>query len=489
VPPPDRLNVLLLLADEHSSRVCGAYGPTLAETPAIDGLASEGCLFENAYCNAPMCVPSRLSFLSGRYSSKIGAWSNVSEPPPGVPSVASLLVDHDYETAAVGKLHFVGDDRYWGFRSRRYGDLYGWSHQPDPIASAPALRMFPAGPAEIPEELMQETVVTRVGIDELARLGAGDRPFFLCLSYNRPHFPLRPPARLWERYWPDRADLPVLHPDHPSELHPFMQHHRRFYGVESLAEEDVRRARAAYYACVELVDEHVGFVLEAVERLGLRESTVVLYMSDHGEMYGEHGMWRKSTFFEEAVKVPLIIRHPHAAERGRRVAEVVELVDLLPTILECAAVPVPDGLDGRSLLRLALGQTAAFRDRAISEYYSHSIPGPMRMLRSGLWKYCWYADARPSLFNLRDDPLELHDLAGDGHLARSVAAELDRQLRADWDERLARANFRYAPNQKASAAHVVSRSPNQFVDPDGTIRDAEDFYQGVVWDPSVATQP
>src|SRR4051794_1148508 len=138
---PERLNLLLVIADEHTSRVCGPYGSRLADTPALDRLAAEGCVFENAYCNAPMCVPSRLSFLSGRHSWKVGAWSNVSEPRADVPSIANVLSENGYDTCAVGKLHFVGDERYWGFRRRPYGDLYGWSHQPDPIASAPALRM------------------------------------------------------------------------------------------------------------------------------------------------------------------------------------------------------------------------------------------------------------------------------------------------------------------------------------------------------------
>ena len=477
-----RPNVLLLLADEHSPRVLGAYGPAPADTPALDSLAAEGTLFERTYCNAPMCVPSRLSFLSGRYSWKIGAWSNVSEPPD-VPSIPGLLSAAGYATSAVGKLHLVGDDHYWGFETRPYGDILGWSHQPDPIATAPSLRVFPAGPAEIPEELAQETIVTDVGVRELERLRDGGRPFFLCLSYNRPHFPLRPPQRLWERYYPDRADLPSLPPGHPDELHPYMQHHRRFYGVDKVSDEDTRRARAAYYASVALIDEHVGTVLAAVDRLGLRESTVVVYMSDHGEMYGEHGLWRKSTFYEEAVTVPLIVRHPDAPLRGLRVRGPVELVDLLPTVLDCAGVPPPEGVDGRSLLPLVLGGPASGNTRAISEYYSHSVPGPMRMLRREQWKYCWYADERPSLFDLAEDPGELHDLAADGAAARRVAAELDAELRDDWDEDLVRRNFVYAATPKQSAAHLVTRSPNQFVDPDGTIRDAEDFYPGVDWRP------
>jgi choline-sulfatase len=346
--------------------------------------------------------------------------------------------------------------------------------------------MFPAGPAELPEESMQETIVTEIGARELERLRDGGRPFFLCLSYNRPHFPLRPPRRLWERYWPDRADTPRLHPDHPAELHPFMRHHRRFYGVEALSEEDVRRARAAYYACVEFVDQHVGLVLAAVDRLGLRDSTVVVYLSDHGEMYGEHGMWRKSTFYEEAVKVPLIVRHPRAGGGGR-LPDLVELVDLVPTLLECAGVPGRDHLDGRSLVAHLLGRAAPGGEFVISGYYSRSVPGPMRMVRRGPWKYCWFADARPSLFNLDDDPHELDDLAADGPRGRRPLDELDELLRLDWDEALARANFRYAPTP-SSAAAVVTRSPNQFVDPDGFARDAEPFYGGVTWEPLTAGQ-
>jgi choline-sulfatase len=477
-----RPNFLFLLADEHSAPVTGCYGSTIVDTPAIDDLAQDGVLFENAYCNGPICVPSRLSFLTGRYPSQIGAWSLLAEPPSDVPSMQATLTAHGYHTAALGKMHFVGDDHLWGFESRPYGDIHGLSHQPDPLATAPGHSFFPAGPAEIPEEDMQETLVTRFGVDFLRDYGE-DRPFCLWLSYNRPHFPVRPPRRLWDKYYPDRADLPSMPRDHVEQLHPWMKHHRRWYGIERLTDEDVRAARAGYYACVELVDEQVRAVCRALAESRFADDTIVVYLSDHGELLGAHGMWRKTAFYEESVRVPFIVsdrRRP--AQAGRRVWEPVQLVDLMPTVLELAGIEPSVPFDGRSLAPVLAGEDVSSRERPmISEVNSHCVPGPMRMARVGDWKYCFYSGARPSLFNLVDDPEEHHDLWDDGPVARQLCRELEGVVRRDWDERVAQEQFIYSPSARYVQVHTVHRTPNQILGEDGVYRDAETFYEGVEW--------
>jgi choline-sulfatase len=384
-------------------------------------------------------------------------------------------------------MHFIGEERFWGFDSRPYGDVYGESHQPDPISTAPEHALTPPGPAEISEEQMQETIVTKLGTSFLSEY-KGDQPFCLFLSYNRPHFPLRPPKRLWDKYFPEAADLPAAFD--LESLHPWMRHHRKYFGVDRMTEEETRACRAGSRACVELIDEQVRTVMGVLEASPFAKNTIVIYMSDHGDNFGEHGLWRKSTCYEEAMKVPLIFSYPSVIPTGKRVKVPVQLVDLLPTVLSLTntsfapesnynAVP----LDGRSLLNsngdVIDGKTTS---SIIGEYYSHGVPGPMRMIRRGDWKYCMYLGARPSLFNLNDDPYEMNDLAGDGNIAAKLCRELEEILRSDWDERLARSSYVYSPTSNYRQVDPsVRRSPNQYLTVNGDYVDAEDFYSNVDW--------
>lgn len=470
-------NILVFLTDQHSPLALGCYGHPIVETPALDRLAADGVRFEQAYCNSPLCVPSRLSFLSGLYPSRIGAWDLLAYPPLERTSIPGYLSAHGYHTAAIGKMHFLGENQRWGFDERPYGDFLGGSHQPDPIHVAPRLPLLPTGPAEIPEAAMQESIVNRLALDFLQTYDRAE-PFCLWVSYNRPHFPLAPPRRYWERYYPDNADMPDLGPDFPARLHPWMQHHRAFHGVEGWTAEETRRARAAYYACVSFIDDKVAEIMRALEARGDLENTIVVYFSDHGEMNGEHGLWGKTCFYEPSVRVPWIIRYPRALPRGASVTQPVELVDLYPTLAALAGLPIPHGLDGRSLLPLMTGAAGADEGKGyvISEMYGHSVPGPMRMIRQGDWKYILYLDAQPGLFNLREDPHEFHDRIDDPGTAQRVARDLDHLLRQDWDEAAVRANFRYVGDRASFPSPRKRYCPNQFLLPDGTYRDAEDFY-------------
>ncbi|HEY8477467.1 MAG TPA: sulfatase-like hydrolase/transferase [Chloroflexota bacterium] len=476
----ERPNVLVLLSDEHSPLTLGCYGSRVVQTPNLDALAARGVLFEQAYCQAPVCVPSRLSFLSGLYPWRIRAWSNVSPVPVERTSLAGYLRQHGYFTATIGKMHFVGPEQQWGFAYRPYGDFVGCSHQPDPIGFAPRLTILPAGPAEIPEAEQQESIVNRLGI-EFLRTYDRPEPFCLWLSYNRPHFPLRVPERYWARYWPDGADLPDLGPNFPERLHPWMRFHRWYTGVEGWTEAQWREARAGYYAAVSFIDDKVGEVLRVLDELGLRENTIVVYFSDHGEMNGEHGLVRKMTFYEPSARVPLIISYPKRLPQGRRVGAVVELVDLYPTLAELAGLPAPEGLDGRSLVPLmTTGSAAGRKGYAIAEHYSHGVPGPMRMVRLGEWKYILYLDAKPSLFNLKEDPQEFHDRIDDPGVQR-IVRECEGLLRTDWDEALVRASFVPSPTPASNQNRRPNRPPNQYLTPEGELVDAETFYGDVDW--------
>lgn len=471
-------NILMIVSDQHAPGRLGCYGSDEVQTPNLDELARDGVVFRDAYCNSPLCVPSRLSFLTGRYPWRIGAWNLLSPPPTDQLSLQQCLSQNGYHTVALGKMHFVGDEQMWGFDERPYGDFLGGSHQPDPIQLAPALTFQPAGPAEISEQDMQETIVTNLARQFITDYDRDD-PFCLVVSYNKPHFPLRPPERFWNQYPPDAVDLPDTGPNFPERLHPWIQRHREFHGVTDWDEKDTRRALAGYYGCISFVDEKIGEVIHALNQSGLRENTVIIYVSDHGEMCGEHGLWGKSCFYDASVRVPLIISAPWLFSSNQQVDDIVELVDIYPTIQALAGIDTHDKIDGESLLPL-MTDAAGVRQKqhAISELYGHSAVGPMRMLRHGDYKYIQYLDAAPSLFNLREDPEEFHDLAGTP-AAKAIIDEFDAILHNDWDEQLVRQNFQFSSDRMKIASPRKRFPPNQYRLSDGSYQHAERFYPDV----------
>jgi choline-sulfatase len=380
-----RPNILVLLPDEQSVHALGCYGSRAAQTPHIDRLAAQGATLDAAYTNCPLCVPSRLSLLAGKHPHKVNAWDNRSVLEPGARTFARHLSEAGYRTCLIGKMHFAGEEQRHGFDERPYGDLCGWSHQPDPPDTAHGLSRIAAGPAAIPEAQMQETIVNREAIAFLRRHAVGDRqqPFMLVLGYNRPHFPLRPPLRFWERYWPTGFDLPDVPPDAVERLHPWIRDVRHRSDGDGFTEEQTARGRAGYYACVSFVDEKIGEVLAALDEMGLVDDTVVIYISDHGETMGEHELWGKRTFYEGSARVPFIVRWPGRVPAGARSDAPAELVDLYPTLCDLAGVAPPEGLDGDSLLPVLSGHPEGWRGVAVCDY-TQWLPAPARMVRRGL---------------------------------------------------------------------------------------------------------
>lgn len=479
----DRPNVVFIVADELQAAALPVYGGSRIDTPSIDGLASSGVTFDSAYCNSPVCTPSRYSMLTGRYPWSIKAYHNQSPVPAQFDSMAALMARNGYDTVGIGKMHFKGAEQMWGYSSRPYGDFGGLSHQPDPIPTAPRLSFVAdAGPADIAEADMHDVIVGRLGCGYLEAHDA-TTPFLLHVSFNFPHYPLRPPERLFDKYYPHRADLPRLG-NVPEHEHPWMRERRAVYrdllGDGTFSDEQIRRARAAYYACVELVDEQIGRLLATLEATGLRDNTLVIFTADHGEMLGEHGTWEKNCFYEQSVRVPLIIRLPGAGA-GARVTDVVELVDILPTVHDLTGSGELD-VDGESLLPLLRGTGGRHKDYAISELAPTYVEGVGRMVRRGPWKYVAYDNGPPSLFNLDADPDELDDLglAGDSSVPDASLAEV------------AATDFARVEAESRSARLAVHPSyadvaPNQYRGPDGSLIDAEQFYDCPSW--AVPTRP
>ena len=453
------MNIILLMADQLSTRALSAYGnPGAAATPHLDELAARGTVFNNAYCNSPLCVPARAALCTGRLPNRIRLYDNGSELPATVPTFMHHLRAAGWSTALSGKMHFVGPDQLHGFEERLVADIYpsgvdwtpDWSRGVYGNPGASAVRLRRSGPCPTPtiEMRYDDTVQERALTWLRARVAARQtKPFFLCASFTHPHDPFIITETYWNRYRDDDIPPPQAPPD--PQPHPFNRwinaHHELDRFVPDA--EQTHRSRRAYYGMISYVDDKVGEWMEALDSLGLMDETLVLFTSDHGEMLGEHGMWFKRTFFDAAAKVPLIVAGP-GAKAGRRIGETVSLVDLFPTLLECAGVPsVAGDLDGRTLAPLLDGDPRGARDMAFCEYCGEGPVAPMRFIRKGTHKYVHVHGQSPLLFDLLRDPLEQHNLADNPEWA-AIAQSLTRELCADWDPEQALADIQRSQRER-----------------------------------------
>ena len=439
-------DILMIMADQLSALALSAYGHPVVRTPHLDRLAARGVVFENAYCNFPLCAPSRASLMSGRLASRIGVYDNAAEFPASVPTMAHGLRALGYATCLVGKMHFVGPDQLHGFEERLTTDIYpadfGWT----PNWDSPEERIDwwyhnmesvrQAGIAEATNQLDFDEEVAFQAERRLAeQVRARDgRPLFLCASFTHPHDPYAVPRAYWDRYRPDEIDLPAVPALPPDAMDAHSRRLARVYDLPAaaIAEADLRRARHAYYGEISYVDDRIGRLLAALDRFGLRDDTVVLVTADHGEMLGERGLWYKMHFYEWALRVPLILSAPGRFE-ARRVARPVSLADVLPSLIELAGGTVDPTLqgDGRSLVPLALGENPEARP-VLADYTAEGALAPILMVRDGELKLIWSEADPPLLFDLARDPHELRNVAEDPAYARRLGGLLA-ILHANWD--------------------------------------------------------
>ena len=423
----------------------GTYGHPLVQTPNMDRLAAEGVTFENAYCNSPLCCPSRMSFMTGRYVHQIRAWDNASPLASDAVTWAHVLGAVGYDVVLSGKQHFCGEDQLHGFRTQLARDLHAELWMQDgvprgapnweegtPPAPRPWGGLEAAGPGTTLEIEVDDLVEERA-LAYLREPERKERPWALNVSFIAPHFPLVVPQRFWDLYPLDQVDMPEIPPGRLETQHLVHQRMRRNFGCVDFPEELVRRGRAGYYGLITYLDEKIGRLLDVLKETGQYENTVVVYCSDHGEMNGEHGMWRKSSFYEASVRVPLQMSWPGHLPAGQRIREVVSLVDLIATLAELADAPQIAPLDGDSLLPL-INRTAtqAWKDEAFSEYLAHGVARPTAMLRRNRYKLHYSLGDPPQLYDITQDPNEFRDLAQDPTY-ESVVSELQAQLLSRWD--------------------------------------------------------
>ena len=443
----DPPNIILIMADQLAPQFTGTYGHPLVKTPHMDALAARGAQFDWAYCNSPLCAPSRFSFMAGQLVTNIAAYDNASEFPSSILTFSHYLRMMGYKTCLAGKMHFVGPDQLHGFEERVTTDIYPSNFAWTPNWELPDERIdrwyhnmdsvFEAGCAASTFQIEYDEEVsfsTRKKIVEFAQ--DKDRPFCLVASFIHPHDPYVATSEWWNLYENVEIDLPknILAYD---QLDAFSQ--RIMEGIEAnnprITEEVIKNARRGYYANMSYFDSQIGMIVRTLHETEQLENTIIILTADHGEMLGERGLWYKMNFFEPSGRVPLIMAGQDIVPR--RVKSICSLVDILPTLVDIgvqAGLAKPElvqPIDGRSLLPLAQSDIEDGGE-AIGEYCAELTPSPVFMIRRGDYKFMCSDGDPPLLYNLKTDPEELDNLVDKEEYA-DLLKEFENEAASRWD--------------------------------------------------------
>ncbi|HEY0275177.1 MAG TPA: choline-sulfatase, partial [Paenirhodobacter sp.] len=413
--------------------------------PNLKALAGRSIRFANTYTASPLCEPARASFMSGQLPHRTRVYDNAAEFASDIPTWAHHLRRAGYQTTLSGKMHFVGPDQMHGFEERLTTDIYpadfGWT----PDYTKPGERVdwwyhnlgsvTGAGVAEITNQMEYDDEVayhaTRKLYDLSRRLD--DRPWCLTVSFTHPHDPYVARRKFWDLY----EDCPALDPVVPAI--PFAaqdRHSQRLleacdYTAFDIGDEQIRRARRGYFANISYIDEKVGEILDVLKRGRMEEDTIILFVSDHGDMLGERGLWFKMCFYEGSARVPMMIAAPGWG--AGRIDTPVSTLDVMPTLAGLAGLDVSTlapWTDGEDLGPLVQGRGA--RGAVAMEYAAEGSVAPMVGLRRGDHKLVLCAADAPMLFDLGTDPQERHNLAASPEYA-GVFADLMAEAGARWD--------------------------------------------------------
>ncbi|MCC7234609.1 MAG: arylsulfatase [Bryobacterales bacterium] len=429
-------NVLFLMADQHRGDCLHAEGNASAITPNLDRLAKQGARFRHAYSSTPTCTPARACLLTGMSPWNHGmlGYSRVAKKYPV--DLPRMMKDAGYFTAAVGKLHYTPQRNFHGydlalldesgraenvdFRSDYRAWFYTEAPNLNPDATGVGWNDYKGKAYVLPERLHPTRWTADVATHFLESYQRPE-PFFLKVSFARPHSPYDPPQRWMDRFR-DGVPAPVVAPwakrfEERNSAGDDIWHGR-------VSSEETRTARQAYYGSVGFVDEQIGRILDTLEKRGLLEETLILYTSDHGDMTGDHNLWRKSYAYEPSARVPMIMRWPEGflgARRGQVRNEPVELRDIPATIMAAGGANLPVPIDGRGLADCVARDGAGWREWIDLEHdVCYAKENHWNALTDGGEKYIFHAlDGEEMLFDLRTDPHETRNLAGDAsHAAR-----------------------------------------------------------------------
>ena len=391
-------NILILMVDQLNGTLFPDGPANWLHAPNLRKLASKSIRFENCYTASPLCAPGRASFMSGQLPSITGVYDNAAEFPSDLPTYAHHLRGAGYQTALAGKMHFVGPDQLHGFEERLTTDIYpadfGWT----PDYREPGERIdwwyhnmgsvTGAGVAEISNQMEFDDEVAYEAVRKIYDLARGndERPWCLTVSFTHPHDPYLARRRYWDLYEDCDQLLPSVGAM-PYELHD--PHSKRIFDANDwrsfdITEDHIRRARRAYFANISYLDDKIGEVLDTLERT--HQEAIILFVSDHGDMLGERGLWFKMTFFEGSARVPLMISAPSI--KPRHEATPVSTIDACPTLCDLASVSM-EGIkpwtQGENLIPISNGVVRTIP--VAMEYAEEASYAPLVSLRNGKFKY------------------------------------------------------------------------------------------------------
>jgi len=430
-----RLNVLFIAVDDLNTCL-GCYAHPLVKSPNMDRLAARGVRFDRAYCQYPLCNPSRSSLLSGLRPDTTRIYDNgipVRRQFPDIVTLPQLFKNHGYFSARVGKIFHYGVPGQIG--TSGLDDPPSWNQfinprgrdrddEPDVINFTPARQLGAALCWLEAKGTDGEQTDGKVAAETIRLLEEHrDHPFFIAAGFYRPHVPDIATSNYFKWYPFEQVTLPKEPPEHIAKIPPVALTTKPLnYGLE---EEKLRRFKRAYFASISFVDAQVGKVLDALDRLNLSHKTVVVLFGDHGWSLGEHGQWQKQLLFEEVARVPLMIALPGAKVTGVS-PRPVELVDVYPTLADLCGLPPPANLEGRSLRPLLENPQAPWNHPALTQVVRGDGSGHRLMgysVRTERWRYTeWDGGAKGSeLYDQDADPHEWSNLAGDAKFAGTVA--------------------------------------------------------------------
>lgn len=434
----DPPNIVFIMTDQQRADTIAALGYDYMHTPHLDSLVNEGVSFTRAFCPASTCVPSRAAIFTGIYGHNTGCYT--FHPWAHQRTLVHEFNDAGYWCVNIGKMHYTPRDAPGGFHERvvvenptntlvesgqsdddwgKYLSFHGEKRPNHRQKTDPDWdKKFQCVPWHLDEKLHSDVFTGDSAVSWIRSYANDKQPFFLEVGFPGPHEPWDPPARLLEHYKDDSGPLPPSLKEDLSKKPPQHRAHQEFMAnapgeakiqMQDATEADVTRMRQHYFANISLVDEQVGKILEALEARGLRENTILVFTSDHGEMLGEHGMAYKWLLYDSIVQVPLIIVDPRdTSRRGVRSEDLVSLIDLAPTFLEYAGVSVPTRMEGMSLVPAVRGEPGLKRE------YVYAENNTMLMCRSAQKKMVYYlGQEEGEFYDLEQDPHEMNNLWDD----------------------------------------------------------------------------
>ena len=408
-------NFLVIISDEHRKDALGCAGHPLVHTPHLDRLAARGTRFTNAYTLSPMCVPTRAALACGDYVHRTGFWDSATPYDGSAATWMHRVRDAGHEMVSIGKLHFRSGEDDNGF-SEEILPMHvvggvGWMaallREDPPAYDAAAELAADSGPGSS-SYTDYDLAITAAATDWIAARRNAERPWAAFVSLVSPHFPLRAPQEFYNLYADADFDLePQQLPDHPE-----IRNLARFFDYERHFTAETRHAAmAGYFGLTSFLDDCVGEILATLEESGQAEDTVILYLSDHGELLGDKGMWTKQVMYEASAGIPMILAGPGVPDGIVR-NTAASIVDVAATALDVMLNTSDDSAPGLSLRQLAQHPDDADRT-VLCEYHDGGSTTGAFMVRWGDWKYVCYPGMPPQLFNLAEDPSEDHDLGSD----------------------------------------------------------------------------